>query len=243
MGSYPIAPSTYKLQSYPGTFGGPVFVDSTNNVPDVASLRLLYLNQYGTNTLSELMGVPTSGLLDNYWLPLYLDDSVMDSQIRFTNTSPTLSTDVKVYIGGVLKGTYTLAPNSATRVRYQGFSGGPVQIVGTPGVPILAGMRIIYAGGNSFDEIMAYPTTQLSNEYWFPFYNHNNVNLNTEIRVGNTSPTLSSTVDVYIGGVLKGTYTLAPNTSKQISYPGFFGGPVRIVGTVGVPIVSSMRLL
>jgi glutamate formiminotransferase len=47
-------------------------------------------------------------------------------------------------------------------------------------VNILAGMRVVYGGNSSFDELMAYPTAQLATEYWFPFYNHNNVNLDTE---------------------------------------------------------------
>jgi len=32
--------------------------------------------------------------------------------------------------------------------------------------------------------LMALPTAFLSTEYWFPFYNYNNVNLDTEIRIG-----------------------------------------------------------
>jgi hypothetical protein len=59
-----------------------------------------------------------------------------------------------------------------------------VHIVGTSGVDILAGMRVIYGGNSSFDELMAYPNAILSAEYWFPFYNHNNVNLDTEVRIG-----------------------------------------------------------
>jgi hypothetical protein len=51
-------------------------------------------------------------------------------------------------------------------------------------VNILAGQRIIYKNKSSFDEIMALPTALLDDEYWFPFYNHNNVNLFTEVRVG-----------------------------------------------------------
>jgi len=52
---------------------------------------------------------------------------------------------------------------------------------------ILAGMRVVYGGVGSnvsFDELMAYPTAGLAAEYWFPFYNHNNVNLDTEVRIG-----------------------------------------------------------
>ena len=80
--------------------------------------------------------------------------------------------------------TKVLGPSSADRVAFANTTGGPVHIVGSnPNAKILAGMRVIYGGGLSFDELMAYPTALLSAEYWFPFYNHNNVNLDTEIRI------------------------------------------------------------
>jgi hypothetical protein len=81
--------------------------------------------------------------------------------------------------------TKTLLPKTADRINLpSGTTGGPVHIVGTSGVDILAGMRVIYGGNSSFDELMAYPTALLSAEYWFPFYNHNNVNLDTQVRIG-----------------------------------------------------------
>jgi len=70
-------------------------------------------------------------------------------------------------------------------VRLKGVVNGPVRIQGSNiNAKILAGMRIIYKGNSSFDEIMAYPTDMLDDEYWFPFYNHNNVNLFTEVCIG-----------------------------------------------------------
>jgi hypothetical protein len=188
-GPIAIAPLSAVLQTYAGQSGGPVRVVSTNAVPVklVTSLRLLYLNAEGKNTYSELMGVPTSQLSNDYWLPYYkMNATDTDSQVRFTNTSSTLSTTVNIYLGNDPTPIYskTLLPSTADRVPFPGKAGGPLHIVGTPGVNILAGMRVIYGGGMSFDELMAYPTALLSSEYWFPFYNHNNVNLDTEVRIG-----------------------------------------------------------
>ncbi|HSG42505.1 MAG TPA: hypothetical protein VLA72_05065 [Anaerolineales bacterium] len=177
--------STYKLDSYIGVNSGPLLVSDTNNNPLAASIKLLYKN-HRTTTMSELMGVPTSQLAGEYWLPLYIDEGIHDSQLCFTNTSDSLATTVNVYLGDNPTPVYSvdLGPSEADRV-HLGTTGGPVHIESTtPGANILAGMRIIYGNKSSFDEIMALPTTQLSDEYWFPFYNHNNVNLFTEVRIG-----------------------------------------------------------
>ena len=172
------------LDSYEGISGGPLLVTDLNSNPLVSSIRLLYRNKK-TETLSELMGVPTSQLASDYWLPFYSDEGVYDSQLRFTNTSDTLSTTVNVYLGNNPTPVYSvdLGPKEADRVRL-GTTDGPVHVESTTaGANILAGMRIIYKNKSSFDEIMALPTALLEDEYWFPFYNHNNVNLFTEVRI------------------------------------------------------------
>jgi hypothetical protein len=93
---------------------------------------------------------------------------------------------VRIYLGSNPTALYTkvLTPSSADRINLpSGTTGGPLHIVGSASVDILAGMRVVYGGNSSFDELMAYPNAQLAAEYWFPFYNHNNVNLDTEARV------------------------------------------------------------
>jgi len=249
-GTYQIYTRFVKLITYNGFNGGPVQVTNTLSDPTISSLRLLYLNTQGKFTYSELIGVPTNQLGTDYWLPYYKNNTTdTDTQIRFTNTSTTESTTVDVYLGNNPISVYTkvLAPSSADRFNLAaGTANGPVHIVGSnPNAKILAGMRVIYGRGLSFDELMAYPTAQLGTEYWFPFYNHNNVNLDSELRIANTSSTDTATVEIYIGGVLKDTITIAPLTSYLKSFPGFSGGPVRVVSTNVTPVklVASLRLL
>jgi hypothetical protein len=248
-GSYQIPKKVTQLISYPGFNGGPVFVDNTGDQALVSSLRLLYKNSQGKFTYSELMGVPTSQLGTDYWLPYYKNNTTdTDSQIRFTNTNPSETTTVSIYLGNNPNPVYTksLAGNSADRINLPNTAagGGPVRIVSSnSNAKILAGMRVIYGGGISFDELMAYPTAQLSTEYWFPFYNHNNVNLDTEMRVANTSSTTAATVEIYIGGVLKDSTTIQPLSAYVKSFPGFNGGPVRVVSTNSINLVASLRLL
>jgi hypothetical protein len=246
--SYKIPHRFTQVYSYPGTSGGPVQVKNTFDLPIVTSLGLRYKNAAGKFTFSELMGVPTSQLSNDYWLPYYkMNTTDTDSQVRFTNTSTTESTTVSVYLGNNATPLYTklLPASSADRVFFANTTGGPVRIVGSnPNAKILAGMRVIYGGNMSFDELMAYPTAGLSSTYWFPFYNHNNVNLFSELRIANTSSTQSAQVQIYIGGALKHTETIPPLTPFLKSFPGLMGGPVRVVstGATPAPIVTSLGL-
>jgi hypothetical protein len=243
MGNYNVPQGTARLLSYQGINGGPLQVANLDNDPLAPSIRLLYRNSK-TETLSELMGVPDSQLAGEYWMPLYIDDAVHDSQLRFTNTHETLSTTVKVYLGNNPTEVYsiTLGPKEADRISL-GVTGGPVHIESTnASVNILAGMRIIYKNKSSFDEIMALPTAMLADEYWFPFYNHNKVNLFTEVRVANPTSTATNVL-IYIGDDLKGSYPLAGLSYLQQQYPGDNGGPLRVVSDDGTDLIASMRLL
>jgi hypothetical protein len=155
----------------------------------------------------------------------------------------TTATDVTVTVGGVAKGSYRLLPNQSTRVSYAGLNAGPVKVTSTRNVPIIASMRVAYTPDNGatwpeFSEMMGMPTSSLSTSYSFPVYN--NVDLNTQLRFGNVGAS-ATTVTVTIGGVVKGTYTLAPNASQRVSYP-INSGPVVIQSSGSVPIIASMRV-
>jgi len=85
---------------------------------------------------------------------------------------------------------------------------------------------------------MGMTAEQLSDKYIYSAYN--NVTLNDQLRISNVD-TVSSTVTVTIGGVLKGTYTLDAGAAVRINYAGLDSGPVVVQGTAGVDIISSIR--
>jgi hypothetical protein len=155
-------------------------------------------------------------------------------------TSPA---SVTVTIGGVPQPSFNLAAGESTRKSYPGVNHGPVKIVSTHGVPIVAAERLIYKvnGVNtSFSEMMALPNSQLDTTYWFSWYN--NVDLDTQLRFANTT-TSTATVHISVGGVeMQGSpFTLAPGESTRKSFPGVNDGPVEIVSDV--PIVAAERLI
>ncbi|MEO7839262.1 MAG: PQQ-dependent sugar dehydrogenase [Anaerolineales bacterium] len=242
MGNSFVSDQTSIRKSYMGVSNGPVRVASTNGIPIVASERVAYSPDGGSTwtSHSEIMGLPASQLTDSYNFPWY-NNVDLNSQLRFGNVGNTTTT-ITVTVGGISQGSYTLAPNQSTRVSYSGLNNGPVKVANSSGVPIISSMRVAYFDGNawtSFSEMMGLPSNRLTTTYLFPWYN--NVDLNSQFRFGNVGLS-STTVTVTVGGVLQGSYVLAPNESRRISYAGLNNGPARVQSSGGVPIITSTRV-
>jgi hypothetical protein len=61
------------------------------------------------------------------------------------------------------------------RQSYSGLDNGPIRIRSVNGKKIIAAMRAIWLKDgqyNSYSELMGLPVSQLSTEYWFPWYNN-----------------------------------------------------------------------
>jgi hypothetical protein len=239
-GTYSLTPNQSKRISYAGLDAGPVKIESSGGVPIIASMRVAYFDGSNWTSFSELMGLPSSQLTTSYTFPWY-NNLDLDSQLRFGNVG-TSNTNVKVYVGGVLKGTYKVLPNQSKRISYAGLDDGPVKVTSSGGVPIITSMRVAYFDGSNwtdYSEMMGLPTGSLDTQYSFPVYD--NVNHNSQLRFGNVG-TSNTNVKVYINGVLKGTYPLIPNQSKRVSYSGLDSGPVVVQSSGGVPIIASLRV-
>ncbi|HEX5941703.1 MAG TPA: hypothetical protein VFY66_05465, partial [Anaerolineales bacterium] len=225
--------------NYPGLNNGPVKLVGAQNI--VGSEAVVYKFN-GTNTsFSEMMGLPHSQLDNVYWLPWY-NNVDLDTQLRFGNVSNTAAS-VRVFIGGVEMpgGPFVLQPGESTRQSFAGINDGPVEI--RSNVDIVAAERVIYRvnGANtSFTEMMGLPASQLSTTYWLPWYN--NVDLDTQLRIGNVSSSTAS-VRVFIGGVEMpgGPIVLAPGESTRQSFAGINDGPVEIRSNVD--IVAAERVI
>jgi Zn-dependent metalloprotease len=151
------------------------------------------------------------------------------------------ASNVKVHIGGQISGEYSIPYQGSTRQNYVGVDRGPVKVASTNNVPIISAIREAWAVNGvttSFFQMMGLPQEQLSDTYVFPGYN--NVTLNEQLRIANVD-SVSSTVTVTIGGVLRGTYTLLPNEAVRVNYPGLDSGPVVVEGDFGVKIISAIR--
>jgi hypothetical protein len=216
-----------------------VKIVSTQNI--VVAERSIYKVNGIPTSFSEMMGLPDSQLNTTYWFSWY-NNVDLDTQLRIGNASTSTAT-VRVYIGNVeMPGSpFTLLTNQSKRINFAGVNTGPVKIVSTQN--IVAAERVIHKinGTNiSFSEMMGLPDSQLNTVYWLPWYD--NVDLDSQLRIGNAS-TSTATVRVYIGNVeMPGSpFTLLPNQSIRVSFPGVDNGPVRIESDMS--IVAAKRMI
>jgi hypothetical protein len=218
---------------YDGIAGGPVKVKSTG--PVFTSQRAIYLSSF-----NELTGFPANQLTNDYWFTYY-DDIYMTTYLMIGNPDPVKTAHVEVYIGSgsAPYKTYDILPGQSILPRY-GIAGGPVRVKSTtPGVNIFTSQRATY--GNSFNELMGFPANQLTNEYWFTYYD--DIYMTTYLMIGNPDPVNTAHVEVYVGSgsAPYKTYDILPGQSILPRY-GIAGGPVRVKSTTpGVNIFTSQR--
>lgn len=219
---------------------GPVRLDSSGPII-IASLRVVPKSNNGS--FSEIMGLPQNQASPSYYFPWY--NSVgLNTQLRVANVGAA-NTTVKVTIGGVDRGSFNLAPNTSQRVSFTNINTGPVLVTSSGSVPIIASMRILFpksgvAPFTGFSEMMGLPQSQLSSIYHFPW--HNNVTLDTQLRVANLS-SMSASVQVFIAGqeVAGSPFPLAAGASTSKNFAGVNKGPVKVVSNR--VIVASLRVL
>jgi hypothetical protein len=240
-GSYSIAPGANVTPRWQGLVGGPVQVLSTNGVPIFASERVFTVPY---NSFNEVMGYPANQFTTEYWFPWY-DTIYMNTFLLVGNTSSAQSASVDIYLGANKMGTYTIAPNATLKQRYPSTAAGPVRVVSTNGVNIVASEYTLSGTQNSFNEVMGYPFDQFDTEYWFPYYDHGypNVsgsNMRTWILVGNPSASQTANVQIYIDGVLQGSYEIAPGANVTPRWFGVQGGPVQVLSDI--PVFVSERV-
>jgi hypothetical protein len=228
-----IKPSTALRINYAGTNNGPVKVVSTNDIPVVASQRVVY----GSKSYSEMMGLPGEQLTKEYLFPYY-NNAAMDSQLRVSNVGGA-DTTINVFLGTQQIDSYTLAAGGATRKNYPGKNSGPLRVTSSD-ANILATIRVLY-GGKSYSELMGLPLEQLAKEYIFPYYN--NVAMDSQLRVSNVGGA-DTTIRVYLGSSTTpiDSYTLAAGGASRKNYTGKNSGPLRVTSSDS-NILTTIRVL
>lgn len=223
--------------SFPGLIGGPVTIGSTQ--PLIASQRVLYKNSF-----NEIPAVPEGALESTYYFTWYDSNATwgMKGNWILIGNQGSQTANVEVYIGGVLKGTYSVAPGDQATPSYPNTTDGPVKVISTNNQPLIVSQRVIYK--DSFNEVLGVPASRLTSEYMFSWYDFRAENFmrGNWVLVSNQD-TGSANVEVYIAGQLMGTYTIPEGGSIAPQYPGVIGGPVRVVSTNGKRLMVSQRVL
>jgi hypothetical protein len=181
-GTYNIAPNDTLIKSYSNVVNGPVRVVSVNGINIVTSQRVL---SGPKNSYNEVSGYPYNQFTNEYWFPYYdhgypvVSGSNMRTWLAIGNPSNTLSANVQVYIGGILKDSQTITPGSQWTPRWIGLQDGPVQVISNN--PVFVSERVFTVPSNVFNEMLAYAANQVAVEYWFPWYD--SIYMNTSIAI------------------------------------------------------------
>jgi len=246
--TFSIPPGGNVTPRWLGSVGGPVQVRSTNGVNIFASERVFTVPY---DSFNEVMGYPASQFTSEYWFPWY-DTVYMNTYLLVGNTSASQTATVDIYIGTSQYGPYDIAPNSYLKQRYANTVDGPVRVVASNGVDIVASEYTLSGTQNSFNEVMGYPFDQFDTEYWYPYYDHGYPNvagdkMRTWILVGNPSDSQTANVQIYIDGVLQDDpatglpyFSILPGDNVTPRWIGTVAGPVRVVSDI--PIFSSERV-
>jgi hypothetical protein len=165
--------------------------------------------------------------------------------VDYNSGEATLIRNAETYISGVRKQRYNLTNYVTKFSAYSGISAGPVRVVSTNSVPIVATERVIHSFNGvttSYYEMMGLPLSQVSTEYWYPY--NSNAGVNTQLRVSNAG-NASATFEVQIAGVqVPGSpFTVATNSIWAQNFYNIVGGPVQVKSTNGVPIISTQRFI
>jgi hypothetical protein len=223
--------------AFPSVIGGPVKVSSTQ--PLITSQRVIYKNSF-----NEIPAIPESSLETAYYFTWYDSNTaggVKGDWILIGNQGNT-DAMVEVYIAGTLRGTYSIPVGGRVTPSYPDTTDGPVRVVSTNRQPLIVSQRVLYK--DSFNEVLGVPESKLSSEYVFTWYDNKSENSmrGNWILIGNMD-TGDAAVDVFIGGVLMGSYTVPEGGRVTPAYPGIMDGPVKVVSTNGKKLIVSQRIL
>ena len=171
--SYELQAGQASRKTYTGKNNGPLRVVSSV-APILSTIRLLK----GTS-LSEITGLPLEQLSQESWVPVY-NNAGIGSELRVANAGPG-STTISVYVEGVKIDTFQLQSAQSVRKTYSR-NAGPLSVVSSV-TPVVCSVRMLYstASFTSLYELMGLPGSQLSRQYFFPWYN--NEAMQSEIRL------------------------------------------------------------
>ncbi len=223
--------------SFPGVMGGPATVATTQ--PLISSQRVVYKNSF-----NEIPAVPEEDLESTYYFTWYDSNTaggMLGDWILVSNRG-SVDANVEIYIGGQLKGAYTVPPGDKITPSFPDTTDGPVKVTCTNNQPLIVSQLVLYK--NSFNEVLGVPESKLTTEYYFTWYDSKPENYmrGNWILIGNQDRG-DAQVEVYIGGELMGTYTVPEGGRVTPQFDNLMAGPVQVVCTNGNRLIVSQRIL
>ncbi|MBN1915824.1 S8 family serine peptidase [Candidatus Dojkabacteria bacterium] len=227
-----------------------------SSAQDVASSGFDTQTGYGLLQLdNSLVGYTERNLDTKYYFPWYDDSDIgipREAWLIIANQSQAEVASIEVWYKGVLEIDQTLAPGERITPQFNEQSGGPIVVNSTNGIPIYSSVRVRY--NESFEEITGFPSSELANLLYFPWYDDSDDGVVREAWIIAGIPeTVSANVDVTVqfkntsGQVILHTQSASPGESTCFQFDEQRGGPVKITAvekSTGIPvnIYSSQRV-
>ena len=154
-----------------------------------------------------------------------------------------------VSIHGIVKGNYSIPAGGSLRIGYEGVDDGPAKITNTNGADGISALRVIWREPGirtSYSEMMGLPKEQLSNEYWFPWYNNTDtLSMDQAFRIANVDDT-THTIRVFLGASPVGSdIHLESEASARVNFA-VNNGPIRIACvtcSASDKIIAALRVI
>lgn len=234
---------------YNGLTGGPVKAHSQTSALSVVSQRVLW----GGKSLEEITAVDSERLSSHYYWTWYdMQSPGFKNWVLVSNTNPS-PVHYEIRIGAALAAYGDIPANDYVAPMFDTIKGGPVEVEawtdsgkGTH-AEVMASQRVLTGYGDAFNEVPGVPAAELSDHYFWTWYDHESAGARNWVLVANPG---GSAIYYEIrvagqlwasGGILAGEYT-APE------FEGVIGGPVEVEAWTdsgkGTPadVIASQRV-
>ncbi len=187
----------------------------------------------GGGFVNEIPGFRYDQLSAEYWFPWY-DNLSMVTHLLIGNPGTSGDAHVSVSIAGSTMGSYTIPAGGRISEQYP-ILDGPVHVLSD--ISIFTSEQV-YNSSGFVNEMMGTPASQLTNEYWFPWYDDLS-QMTSWLIIDNPSSSTDAHVSVTIAGASVGSYTIAPGARVTPQFAAL-NGPVHVLSDI--PIMTSQRI-
>ncbi|MHB0867817.1 MAG: M23 family metallopeptidase [Thermoleophilia bacterium] len=254
-----IAPGQHVTPTFPGQIAGPVEVKAWTNDTKTTEARVIasqrVLSDYGS-AFNEAPGIPAEELSAHYLWTWY-DDVAGADWLLIANPGDTEDMYYEVTLAGEVVDQDNGSPIAAGAhiARRYGRVGGPLKLTTwqdpahTQPLKSVASQRVIW--GPSFGETPGYPHEQLSDSYYWTWYDQQSPGMTNWVLIANPGQQ-SIYYELTINGADPGpgaSGTILPGGNVTPTFPSRMGGPVQVrawtdaTKTTPADIIASQRVL
>jgi hypothetical protein len=244
---YSVAPGGVITPYFLGYLTGPVLIstelDELTSQPFkiIVTQRVRFLAN-GFYSFNEYAGIPAASLTNKYYFTWNDTTNGNSAWTLVYNPSTTLSANVEIKIGGVVKATKTLTPGEIWTPLINNLLDGPVIVSSDQN--IISSQRVLFnkSGKISFNEFPGISETNMSSKYYFTWNDTTNGNSAWTL-IGNPNDTPVD-IKLTIGNSFSQNYTINPNSNITPLIPNVQNGAIIVESlTSGKNIYATQRVL